>query len=116
MKNRHRAAKPLPDAQQKPGQKGRASEKASQQKPWFQKIQDKFPYNLNTPDNYAVWIYPAIAAGTKIIQEYGIRNIFSSSPPGSSHVVAYYLKKRTGADWIADFRDPWRKSAGTILK
>lgn len=78
-----------------------------QKKSGFQKLKDTITYNLNTPDNYAMWIYPAVKAGVKIIHEHGIQNVFSSSPPGSSHVVSYHIKRRTGARWIADFRDPW---------
>lgn len=72
-----------------------------------QKIKDFITLNLNTPDNYAFWIRPAIKAGARLIREQGIGNILSSSPPGSTHVVAHALKKRTGVNWIADFRDPW---------
>lgn len=72
-----------------------------------QAVKDFVTLNLQTPDNYAFWIRPAIRSGQEILRSEGIRNIFSSSPPGSSHVVCYHLKCRTGATWIADFRDPW---------
>jgi hypothetical protein len=79
------------------------------QKGVVQKLKDAITLNLHTPDNYAFWIWPAVRAGAKIIRAEGIDNILSSSPPGSAHVVAYHLQRRTGAHWVADFRDPWAR-------
>ncbi|MFQ5631372.1 MAG: hypothetical protein ACE5I1_21580, partial [bacterium] len=107
LKNRNPSTGQLPGDERKPMPPPQASKQTLTEKSAFQKLKDTFTNNLNTPDNYALWIYPAIKAGTKIIREQGIRNVFSSSPPGSSHVVSYNLKKRTRANWIADFRDPW---------
>jgi glycosyltransferase involved in cell wall biosynthesis len=64
-------------------------------------------YNLNTPDEYASWIYPAIRAGARYISEHATRNILSTSPPGSAHVICLRLKRHAPVNWIADFRDPW---------
>ena len=86
-----------------------ASENGASKKSTAQTIKDAITLNLNTPDNFSMWIRPAIKAGTQIVQHKGITNIFSSSPPGSVHVVANQIKKRTGARWIADFRDPWSR-------
>jgi len=33
--------------------------------------------------------------------------IFSSSPPGTSHVIAGRLSRDLGVPWVADFRNPW---------
>ena len=79
------------------------------QKSFGQWVRDAITLNLNTPDNYAMWIRSAVQVGVKYVREHGIENILSSSPPGSAHVVAMRLKQRTRVHWIADFRDPWSK-------
>jgi len=33
--------------------------------------------------------------------------VITTGPPFASHLVGYYLKKRHGLPWIADYRDPW---------
>jgi len=59
------------------------------------------------PDAILPWVYPAARAGRKLIDEKGILAIYSTSPPHSSHLVGYVLKKKTGIPWVADFRDAW---------
>lgn len=76
-------------------------------KSWLQGLKDAITLNLRTPDKFSFWIYPAIKAGAQYVKAQGIGHIFSSSPPGSAHLVARGIKKRTGVNWIADFRDPW---------
>lgn len=53
------------------------------------------------------WFPTAYRKGLDIIKKEGIDAILSTSPPPTSHVIAHYLKKKTGVAWIADFRDPW---------
>ena len=89
--------------------KGGGKSKQGSSKSILRRLLDNVTLNLHSPDNYAFWIVPAIRTGQKLIREHGIRNILSSSPPGSAHVVAYYLKRQTGVNWIADFRDPWAR-------
>ncbi len=81
----------------------------SRRKGMIQRLKDAITLNLNTPDNYALWIRPAIREGIRMVQEGGYQNILSSSPPGSSHVVCEHIKRKTGVHWIADFRDPWSR-------
>lgn len=76
-------------------------------KSMVQSLKDAITLNLHSPDNYAFWIKPAIKAGVDFIRENGIETILSSSPPGSTHVIAHRLKAKTGVKWLADFRDPW---------
>lgn len=106
LKNR---SKPSPPSQTNGSSTATANSggNRTKEKSTLQKLKDTLTYNMHTPDNYAMWIYPAIKAGEKIIRENGIQNVFSSSPPGTSHVVCSHLKNRTGVNWIADFRDPW---------
>lgn len=82
---------------------------ASRNKSSVRRALDTITLNLHTPDNYAFWIRPAVKAGLNAIERAGFRNILSTSPPGSAHVVAMHLKQRAGVHWLADFRDPWAK-------
>lgn len=59
------------------------------------------------PDAILPWVYPAVKMGMKIIREKKVQVIYSTSPPHSSHFVGYYLNKKTGIPWVADFRDAW---------
>lgn len=62
------------------------------------------------PDGFYWWARAAVPLGEKIIRREGIEVIFSTSHPYSVHLLGYWLKKRTGALWIADFRDPWTQN------
>lgn len=59
------------------------------------------PYNDRWP-----WVPSAAAAAEEAIRERNIDAIYSTSPFLASHFVAYWLKRRTGLPWIADFQDP----------
>jgi glycosyltransferase involved in cell wall biosynthesis len=39
--------------------------------------------------------------------QYNIDTVVTTGPPHSTHFIGKALKKRTGMQWIADFRDPW---------
>ena len=58
-------------------------------------------------DDLMFWIPFAYFRGLKIIKKNSISIIYSSSPPETSHIVAYLLNKRTNIPWVADFRDEW---------
>ncbi len=63
--------------------------------------------NLFIPDARLGWIFPVISAAKRIIHNYNIQALFSSSPPQSVQVAALRIAKRHGLPWVADFRDPW---------
>jgi glycosyltransferase involved in cell wall biosynthesis len=60
---------------------------------------------LHTPDDYWTWAMTAIRAGKRLLRDRGIDLVFTTAPPFSSLMVGSALQK-TGATWIADFRDP----------
>ncbi len=62
---------------------------------------------LQTPDRYWGWYWPAVGAGSRIIQSESIGAMLSSGPPWTSHLVARHLKKKYRIPWLADFRDAW---------
>lgn len=53
------------------------------------------------------YILPAIIKGISIFKKHSFDYIYSTSPPNSTHVVAYYLSYITGCSLIMDYRDDW---------
>ncbi len=62
---------------------------------------------LVQPDDQVGWLPTAFSSGLKIIDGHSIQAMYSTSAPMSCHIIAYFLKKKTGLPWIADFRDEW---------
>ena len=60
---------------------------------------------LPIPDVYCGWIPFAVKAALE--NAAGADWILSTSPPESAHLAAWYLARKTGKPWVADFRDPW---------
>ena len=63
--------------------------------------------NLFVPDARAGWVPFALHKARKIVRQYNIDTVVTTGPPHSTHFIGKALKKRTGVQWIADFRDPW---------
>ena len=61
---------------------------------------------ITIPDHQIFWIPFAVFHSRKIIKKHHIKTILISSPPNSSQLIGYLLKKITKVKWIADFRDP----------
>lgn len=59
------------------------------------------------PDEQIGWIPFAIRAALKVAREQNIDVVYSTSGPLSCHLIANYVKKKTGLPWIAEFRDEW---------
>ena len=57
------------------------------------------------PDNKIGWLPFALIKGIKICRKENIDLLFSTSPPLTCHLVAFFLKKLTGIRWVADYRD-----------
>lgn len=66
------------------------------------------------PDIYSEWLPFAIKAGLKLIKINKYRVIITSSEPRVCHIVGYYLKKKSGIPWIADYGDPWVYPVPTV--
>ena len=60
---------------------------------------------LVVPDENATWAFTAIPAGIRLVREHGIDVVLSTSPPGSTHLIAAAIARATGAAWVADLRD-----------
>ncbi len=59
------------------------------------------------PDKYIGWLPSAVKHGIRIVKDKKIDIIFSTAPPHSLFIIAWLIKKRTGARLALDFRDPW---------
>ncbi len=83
------------------------------------------------PDTQRIfWVNNAIKAATKLISQYQIPYVLTTSPPHSTQLVGGALKRkfREKIQWIADYRDMWslshifdlnyarRKSAHEVLE
>lgn len=62
--------------------------------------------NLFIPDARVYWVRPSVKFLEKYIAENNIDTVITTGPPHSLHLIGLKLKK-TGIQWIADFRDPW---------
>ncbi|MGH7503795.1 MAG: glycosyltransferase [Longimicrobiales bacterium] len=58
------------------------------------------------PDDRQGWILPAARAAVRAVRS-GSKLLYTSAPPQSVHLVGLLAKLRTGAFWVAEFRDPW---------
>jgi hypothetical protein len=87
-------------------QKWRKAKKSSKGFKYINKILSLLLWPMTIPDHQIFWIPFAVLQGRKIINKHNIKTIFISSPPNSSQLIGYFLKKFTEVEWIADFRDP----------
>lgn len=60
-----------------------------------------------SPDSHLFWVPFAVARGALILMSRRIDVIYCSTPPHSSHLVAYILGKIFRKPYVLDFRDPW---------
>jgi glycosyltransferase involved in cell wall biosynthesis len=60
---------------------------------------------LVVPDENATWALTAIPAGIRLVRQHEIDVVVSTSPPGSTHLIAAAIARATGARWVADLRD-----------
>ncbi|MEN3353200.1 MAG: hypothetical protein V7640_1358 [Betaproteobacteria bacterium] len=59
------------------------------------------------PDVWIGWLPWALAAGKRIAERDPVDVIYSTSPPATSHLIAWRLAARLHKPWVVDFRDPW---------
>jgi glycosyltransferase involved in cell wall biosynthesis len=76
----------------------------------LQDLKDLLTDAFSLPDASVGWYWPAIARGLPALLEHPVRVIVSSAPPFTCHLIAARLKRRLGARWVADFRDPWSRA------
>ncbi len=67
---------------------------------WLQRL-------LYLPDFWTHWVPAACLRAGSLVRRWHIRSVFTSSPPESVHLVGWWLRRKKGLRWIADFRDLW---------
>jgi glycosyltransferase involved in cell wall biosynthesis len=70
-------------------------------------IRGVYPALLAVPDVWIGWLPWAVAAGQRVMASDPADVIYSTSPHATAHLIAYWLARRSGKAWVADFRDPW---------
>ncbi len=65
--------------------------------------------NYFIPDAKVMWRYNSRRLAERLVQLYKPDIVFSTSPPPTTHLIAYDIKKRFPVRWVADFRDPWSR-------
>ena len=63
--------------------------------------------NIFIPDPRKFWVRPVVKRLKAYIKEEKIDALITTGPPHSIHLIGWRLKKATGINWLADFRDPW---------
>ncbi len=81
--------------------------KDGQHRTFKESIAEFIRATLFIPDARIGWLPTAVKEGVKILQEFDISAIYSSSPPYTCSLVGRALKRRSGLPWVAGFRDPW---------
>lgn len=74
---------------------------------FFKKYLSNILKSLLVPDEVIGWIPFAVSQGLKIIKNEGIRVVYTTAPPISTHLIGLFLSKIKNIHWIVDFRDPW---------
>jgi glycosyltransferase involved in cell wall biosynthesis len=64
------------------------------------------PRRLLIPDPEVLWAVAAARAAVRLIEQFGIEVVLTSSPPISLHLVGAVTRRLTRVRWVADLRDP----------
>ncbi len=76
-------------------------------KSFKQRIAEFIRATFFIPDARIGWYRNAVREGMKIMQEFPVEMIYSSSPPYTVSLIARKISKSTGIPWVVGFRDPW---------
>lgn len=59
------------------------------------------------PDDQIGWLPFAYFCALNSIKKGKIDAIYSTSGPITCHLIGYFLRRKTGLPWVAEFRDEW---------
>jgi glycosyltransferase involved in cell wall biosynthesis len=71
---------------------------------------------LIPPDPWVGWLPFAYQVSKRIITNDSISAVVTQSPPLSTNLIGYAIKKRHGLPWIADLLDEWTHHPGRKLR
>ncbi len=74
---------------------------------FFSKLITFIRSNIFIPDPRRGWNKYAYKQAVELILKENIKTVITSSPPHSSQLIGYKLKKNFDINWISDLRDPW---------
>ena len=98
--------KKLASSDPRPSPVGVLAEKPSS---FHKRIIHHIRLNYFIPDAKVMWRYNSRRIAERLVQLYKPDIVFSTSPPPTTHLIAYDIKKRFPVRWVADFRDPWSR-------
>lgn len=79
------------------------------------KLPFKVLSKLMIPDSAIFWIMKSKEKAIQIIENEGIKIIYTTSAPYSDHLLGRYIKRKfPKIKWIADFRDEWTNNPYTL--
>ena len=67
---------------------------------------------LSLPDGQSFWIPWAVWKGLSAVRKEKINLVLSTSPPATSHIVAFWISVLSGRPLVLDFRDLWTQNEG----
>lgn len=62
---------------------------------------------LTFPCGALCWAYDVVQYIEKNLDLSKFDAIYTTSGPSSAHLIGFYLKRKYGIAWVADYRDPW---------
>ena len=79
------------------------------------KLPFKVLSKLMIPDSAIFWMMKSKEKAIQIIENEGIKIIYTTSAPYSDHLLGRYIKRKfPKIKWIADFRDEWTNNPYTL--
>ena len=73
----------------------------------MQKLSRFIRGNFFIPDPRKGWNKYAVKKAGALIKKYKISTVVTTSPPHSTQLIGFNLKRSLNINWIADLRDPW---------
>jgi len=78
---------------------------------FFRKIKVAlYPSEISFPDKYFFWMIEARKVIKSLVKKNNYDVVFTSAGPVSSTYLGYWVNKKYGLPWIADFRDLWSQN------
>jgi len=74
---------------------------------WPEKVSRFVRGNFFIPDARVGWNRFVLPVARRLIREYQIKNLVTTSPPHSTQLIGLKLSSEFDVNWIADLRDPW---------
>lgn len=79
------------------------------------RLRPAFDSRFMIPDRAVPWMPGAIGAASTLRLWRRFDAIYSTGAPWTNHLVALTVARTSGLPWVADFRDPWTRSAGVPI-